>query len=93
MTRDGEAIGGSVESLTAEIVEHVALLEGKDPLELHPPLQSVIDLDAVEAIMAPPDTRPRDGAVSLAFEYRNYQVMVERDDDDVTVRVNQSRPR
>ncbi|QLD88819.1 hypothetical protein HWV07_07135 [Natronomonas salina] len=92
MARDGEEIGGHVESLTAEIVEHVALLEDKDPLELQPPLQSVIDLDAVEAIMAPSDNCPRDGAVSLAFEYRDYQVMVERD-DDVTVRVNQSRPR
>ena len=92
MARDGEEIGGSVESLTAEIVEHVALLEGKDPLELQPPLQSVIDLDAVEAIMAPAESHPRDGTVRLAFEYREYEVMVERD-DDVRVRVNQSRPR
>lgn len=93
MTMEGEATGGSVDSLTAEIVEHVALLEGTDPLELQPPLQSVIDLDAVENLMTPAQNRPREGPVSLSFEYDDYQVMIERDDDDVTVRVNRSRSR
>ena len=95
MTMDGADVDGNVESLTAEIVEHVALLEGTDPLELQPPLQSAIDLDAVEDLMLPANGVQRDGTVSLSFEYGDYYVMIERDDagDDVTVRVNQSRPR
>lgn len=91
MARDGEEIEGSVESLTAEIVEHVALLEGTDPLELQPPLQSVIDLDAVEDLMAPADGGSREGTVSLAFKYGDCYVMIERD-DDIVVRATTTRP-
>lgn len=78
-----------VESLTAEIVENVALVEGVDPLELEPPLQTVVDLDAVEGIMAPTDSGPRSGAVRLTFEYGDLEVTIEREDDDVSVRVKQ----
>lgn len=89
MTRDGGFRVRTVESLTAEIVENVALVKGVDPLELEPPLQTVVDLDAVEDIMAPVDSGPRSDAVSLTFEYGDLAVTIEREDDDVSVRVKQ----
>lgn len=86
MTRDGEFRVREVESLTTEIVENISLTEGVDPLELEPPLQTVIDLDAVEDLMAPTDRVARPGPVSLTFEYGDLEVTIERD-DDISVRV------
>lgn len=91
MTRDGEFQGPDVESLTAEIVENISLVEGVDPLELQPPLQTVVDLDAVEDVIAPTERVSRSGAVSLTFEYGELEVTIERDDEDVSVRVKQRR--
>lgn len=85
MTRDGELQIQEVESLTTDIVEKISLMEGVDPLELQPPLQTVIDLDAVEDIMSPTDRVPQPGAVSITFEYGDLEITVERD-DDISVR-------
>lgn len=92
MTRDGGFQVQEVESLTAEIVENVSLIEGVDPLELEPPLQTVIDLDAVEDIMSPAGSVSRPGTVSITFEYGDLEITVERD-DDISVRVKERQKR
>ncbi|MFC7156282.1 HalOD1 output domain-containing protein [Halomarina halobia] len=56
------------------LIERIAELEGVDPLELDPPLNDVIDADALDELCA---VSPCDLVVS--FEYRGYAVRVRGD--------------
>lgn len=53
------------------VVEEVARREGIDPIEVSPPLETVIDTDALDALV-----RSDRAPVEIAFEYRGYAVRV-----------------
>lgn len=84
---DSEPING--DSITTRVVKRIAIMEGVDPLELQPPLYSIIDIDAVEDLFASAADDRSDGAISVEFEYQGYQVTIESD-DEVYVRVKQT---
>lgn len=60
------------EALTTRVVREIADREGVDPIELSPPLNTVIDGDAVEALFAGEN---RD-QVELEFTYADHRVTV-----------------
>jgi hypothetical protein len=63
------------------VINQIAAIEDVDPVELEPPLQSVIDLDALDSLY-----RAKNGAsVDVTFKYGDYVVTVDGD-TDVTVR-------
>lgn len=84
---DSEPING--DSITTRVVKRIAIMEGVDPLELQPPLYSIIDIDAVEELFASVADDRSDGTISVEFEYQGYQVTIESD-DEVYVRVKQT---
>lgn len=84
---DSEPINGG--SITTRVVKRIAIMEGVDPLELQPPLYSIIDIDAVEDLFASAADDRSDGTISVEFEYQGYQVTIESD-DEVYVRVKQT---
>ncbi|QLD88204.1 hypothetical protein HWV07_03805 [Natronomonas salina] len=89
MPNDDDSQSINVDSITTRVVKRIAIMEGVDPLELQPPLYSIIDIDAVEGLFASAaDDRP-EGTISVEFEYQGYQVTIESD-DEVYVRVKQT---
>lgn len=68
-------------STLMNVIEAVAEREGVDPMELEPPLRSVVDIEAVDRLFAPTKNGPRNGQV--AFEYRGYTVRVKETGDVV----------
>lgn len=71
----GEQTGAghrSREALTTRVVKEIADREGVDPVALSPPLNTVIDGDAVEALFAGEN---RD-QVELEFTYADHRVTV-----------------
>lgn len=68
------------------VVQGVAAHEGVDPIDLDPPLHSVIDTDALDALFRPTDG---DGSThaSVEFSYRDKRVCVDST-GDVTVSAN-----
>lgn len=60
-----------------QIVKEVAEVKEEDPLELMPPLYSVIDTDALEKLFKSTKTGPRNGTVT--FEYNGCVVEVSSD--------------
>ena len=78
MTQSSAVEVRDTEDLSETIVNIVADFEGVDPAELTPPLYSVIDPDALEALFASTDSDgPPHGHVS--FRYRGYDVRVTSD--------------
>jgi len=77
-TRSSPVEVRATENLNETIIDVVADLDGVDPVELTPPLYSVIDPDALESLFASTngDAPPR-GHVS--FRYRGYDVRVSSD--------------
>lgn len=55
------------QSVTGAVERKVAELEGEEPLELPPPLHSVADPDALEALFADASTMDGNGGVRLEF--------------------------
>ncbi len=55
-------------------MERIADLEGADPLSLDPPLNDVIDADALDELCASPL-----GDLNVTFEYRDYLLTVTAD--------------
>lgn len=68
------------ESVTMRVVHEVADTRDLDPTELHPPLGSVIDPDALETLL---ETRA-DSGIAVEFSYAGCHVSVSGDDIDVT---------
>ena len=63
-------------STSLKVVEKVAAREGTDPAELHPPLHTVVDTEALDALFrSTPSTARATGSVE--FEYHGYAVRVE----------------
>ncbi|NKE36570.1 hypothetical protein GWG54_12215 [Natronococcus sp. JC468] len=63
--------------LGVQIVRQIAAHEGIDAADLEPPLQAVVDVDALERLVHPcPQTRT-DFTGSVSFVYADYQVTVD----------------
>ncbi|MFA9428513.1 HalOD1 output domain-containing protein [Natronorubrum sp. A-ect3] len=57
------------------VVEAIAQKEGVSPTELSPPLFSVVDPEALDAL-AQPDADSNTGQIEIAFTYLDYVVQV-----------------
>lgn len=62
------------------VVEAVAQEEGVSPAELLPPLFSVVDPEALDAL-AQPDADTNTGQIEIAFTYLDYVVQVRNDSE------------
>ncbi|WP_120246992.1 HalOD1 output domain-containing protein [Halopiger aswanensis] len=62
------------------VVNAVADREGVDPVELTPPLHSVIDTDALDALFQSPSQQDR-SKVCVEFRYKGYLVRVTGSDE------------
>lgn len=62
----------TTQSLTVAVVEQVANRENVEPLDI-PPLNDVIDPDALEALFDDPET----AADRVTFNFHGYEVVVE----------------
>lgn len=71
-------------SISEAVVSSVAVATGRDPIEM-PPLYSVIDLDALDSLLASGFTGDFNREISVKFRYADCQVFVE---DRKTVRVS-----
>lgn len=60
-------------SVVVDIVETVAEATGRDPRSLHPPLNDVVDPDALEQLI------DGDGLTRVSFEYSGRTVVVDGD--------------
>lgn len=65
------------EPVSHTIVKKIADREGVDPAEMNPPLHSVIDTDALDALFQPTSTTARKEG-TIEFYYCGYQVQVDR---------------
>lgn len=72
----------------SKVVTEVSTREGVDPLELDPPLQSAIDVEALESIFAPRLDDGRRSDIGVEFTYHGYRVTIELD-DDVDLRIEE----
>lgn len=61
---------------STRVVEAIAEAEGVDPVALDPPLNAVIDLDALDELFSPNSGVPRPSG-RVEFEYDGYDVVVE----------------
>lgn len=80
-------IGNRDISLSGAVVEAVADREGVDPANVHPPLYSVIDTDALDAIFASTHGNSRHTIGEITFQYCGYSVTV---DDSGTVTIDRN---
>lgn len=64
------------ESIRLKVVEEVADREGTDPVELHPPLHTVIDPEALDALFRSTSSTTR-GNGTVEFQYQGYQIRVD----------------
>ena len=63
-------------SVSLKVVEEVADREGTDPAELHPPLHTVVDTEALDALFrSTPSTARTNGSVE--FEYQGYKIRID----------------
>lgn len=64
------------ESISLKVIEEVADREGIDPAELQPPLHTVVDTDALDALFRSTASTPRaEGTVE--FQYRGHTIRVD----------------
>ena len=61
---------------STRVVEAIAEAEGVDPVALDPPLNAVIDLDALDELFSPSGGVPRPSG-RVEFDYDDYRVAVE----------------
>lgn len=55
-------------SVTAAVVEAVAIHRDVDPTSLEPPLHDVVDTDALETLFAPTRQGSRSGTVTFVYD-------------------------
>ncbi|WP_281193716.1 HalOD1 output domain-containing protein [Halorubrum sp. F4] len=61
----------STDSIIYEAIEEVSEREDTDPTELNPPIQEVIDVDALENLLQ----NPKPGSsIRVSFVYQGYEV-------------------
>lgn len=65
------------ESLTTRVATEIAERKGIDPINLSPPLNTVIDPDALEALFC----GENDGGVRVEFTYAGHQITITGDQD------------
>lgn len=65
------------ESLTMMLISKIAAQEDVDPVRLTPPLNSIVDVDALEKLVVD-DT---DGSVKVEFTYSGHRVTIEGEED------------
>ncbi|NHN47914.1 hypothetical protein G9464_09925 [Halostella sp. JP-L12] len=63
---------------SSRVIESVAEAEGVDPVALDPPLNAVVDLDALDELFSQTGGVPR-ASGRVEFEYCDYHVVVEGD--------------
>lgn len=66
------------DSISVQVVEKIAETEGTDPIDLNPPLHSVIDAEALQHLFDSMPNESKPGRVS--FEYNGYTVEVVADE-------------
>lgn len=69
---------------SVRIVERIADLEETDPTELTPPLYSVIDLEAVDALFHTPAVGESQTSGRVRFSYNGYDVCV-RSEGEISI--------
>lgn len=74
--RSTEAVSAGPETVTEAIVEAIADAEGVSPLDLEPPLASVVDPDALEGLVESMGRGPGDDPGRIQFVYCGYTVTV-----------------
>lgn len=63
-------------SVSLKVIEGVADRKGTDPAELHPPLHTVVDTEALNALFrSTPSTARTNGTIE--FEYQGYTIRVD----------------
>lgn len=62
------------DSVVSEIVSAVAAREGIDPIDLRPPLYTVVDTDSLETLF-----RDAEPSVAVTFGYRDWEITIPRD--------------
>lgn len=82
--RTTEAVSAGHETVTEAIVDAIADAEDVSPLDLEPPLASVIDPDALEGLVESMSRCPGDDPGRIQFVYSGYTVTVSGG-GDVTV--------
>lgn len=65
------------DAVTTRLVSTIASREGVDPTELRRPLYSVVDPDALDALLS----GSTGGSLRIEFVYCGYHVTIERDDE------------
>jgi hypothetical protein len=75
---DGDAELTSEWQPSEQVVESVAAAEGVDPVELTPPLNDIVDLDALDALFSPVGGVPR-AVGRVEFRYGEHLVVVGAD--------------
>lgn len=65
------------ETVCANVVAEVAALEGVEPTELDRPLQDVVDVDALECLVASAEGDSDSTDLAVTFSYRGYEVTVD----------------
>lgn len=68
---------GGADSLTTSLILEIAEEEGVDPIELSPPLNTVIDLDGLKALFRD----SKDGFVRVEFTYAGHLITIEGDEN------------
>lgn len=87
MAKKGALPSKATESITTKIVKRLSLMEGVDPLELQPPLQTVVDIDAVEDLFSTGAHTQRKGEICVIFAWDGYHVTIDGEEEvDVRVR-------
>lgn len=67
----------SAEKPIKTIVDLIADLEGVDPVELSPPLYSVIDPDALDSLFDSSTSDNSQTPVQVCFQYSGYEVRIQ----------------
>lgn len=76
----GETTDSPEPSVSMQIVRRVAELEEVDPVEL-PPLYEVVDADILDGLIASTTDAPNEANFSVTFEYNEYTVTVDGNQD------------
>lgn len=71
-----------VDSLTTAIVDAIADREGVEPVELRPPLNTAIDLDALADLVTGENVE----MVRVEFTYNDHRITIE-DDEEVRISI------
>lgn len=66
-------------SVTHAVVQAVANAKGVSPIDLHPPLYSTVDTDALDQLVNDSSGKPADAALEIRFQYCGFDVTVSGD--------------